>query len=149
LLSPIGRSLTPTGNTPVSVAAQPSTEIAGTELTGSGRIVLQLVISPADSPLADIDFTFHWTPAPIGEWGSPIGDAPGAFAMPNGVAIAPDGTVYAADSANHRVQKFTASGAFLGQIGATGSPGAQPGAFNFPAGVAVDGAGMLYVADFF
>lgn len=45
-------------------------------------------------------------PAPIA-WGSE-GQGPGEFKNPDGVAVAPDGTLYVLDASNHRVQAFSA-----------------------------------------
>ena len=62
-----------------------------------------------------------------------------------GIAVAPDGSVYVADTGNHRVQKFTAAGGFLAQIG---TPGSGDGEFLSPIAVAVDPSdGDLLVAD--
>ena len=41
------------------------------------------------------------------------GDQSGQFNAPRGIAIAPDGTIYVADSRNHRIQHFTAGGALI------------------------------------
>ena len=68
----------------------------------------------------------------------------GQFKMPSGVASDSSGNLYVADTANHRIQKFSAGGAFLRQWGALGSGNGQ---FYQPLRVAVDGSGNVYVAD--
>ena len=52
--------------------------------------------------------------------------------------------LYVADSGNHRVQKFTLTGEYLGQFGTNGS---NEGQFNSPYGVCTDGKGRVLVAD--
>ena len=83
-------------------------------------------------------------------WGQQ-GAEPGQFAAPRSVAVAPDGTVYVADSRNNRIQKFDASGKPIltwGSFGASLSgQAAPPGTFNEPWGVAVGPDGSVYVAD--
>ena len=84
----------------------------------------------------------------LSQFGS-LGSGPGEFDFagnPSGIAVDDsDGSVYVLDIANNRVQKFTASGAFIDAFGEAGSGDGQ---FNFPAGIAVDpSTGDVYVAD--
>jgi sugar lactone lactonase YvrE len=44
----------------------------------------------------------------------------GQFGGPASVAVAPDGTVYVADSGNHRIQRFSASGTLPQRVGVIG-----------------------------
>ena len=88
-------------------------------------------------------------------WGS-FGDAragtaaPGTFNEPWGVAVGPDGSVYVADTWNHRIQKFDANGQFLTMWG---HEQYQPDNFETfdgfwgPRAVVVDQAGRVFVAD--
>lgn len=73
------------------------------------------------------------------------------FQFPAGIAVDGAGTLYVADSGNHRIRKLTPAGAVstlagsgtLGTANGTG-PAAQ---FNFPNGIAVASNGTLFVAD--
>ncbi len=76
-------------------------------------------------------------------WGS-LGFGDGQFRNPQGIAVDGAGNVYVADSGNDRIQKFSASGAFLAKWGSEGS---EDGQFLFPEGIAVDSLGDVYVAD--
>jgi len=87
----------------------------------------------------------------IRTWGSfaslDQGDAPGGtFNEPWGVAVAPDGTVYVADTWNHRIQHFTAEGRFLEMWGTFGQAESLTALWG-PRDVAVDASGRVYVAD--
>ncbi|WP_299028002.1 flippase activity-associated protein Agl23 [uncultured Thermanaerothrix sp.] len=78
------------------------------------------------------------------------GNLPGQFQNPRGVAVAPDGSIYVADSRNHRIQHLSAQGEVLSVWGSfadltTGQ--ALGGTFNEPWGVAVGPDGSVYVAD--
>jgi hypothetical protein len=75
------------------------------------------------------------------------GEAPGGtFNEPWGVAVAPDGTVYVADTWNHRIQHFTQAGEFLNMFGHFGQAD-TPDAFWGPRAVAIDPAGRIFVSD--
>jgi DNA-binding beta-propeller fold protein YncE len=75
------------------------------------------------------------------------GSAAGQVSLPQGVAVAADGSIWIADTGNNRVEHFTASGAYAGDtIGGT-APGSGNGAFNLPTAVAFGPGGLLYVAD--
>lgn len=45
-----------------------------------------------------------------------LGDGPGQFQLPHGVAVDRGGTVYVADRENSRIQVFSPLGEFLGQL---------------------------------
>lgn len=59
-------------------------------------------------------------------WGGQ-GIANGEFNRPRGIALDGSGNVYVADTNNHRIQKFTSTGAFLLK---GGGPGPEDGKFN-------------------
>jgi hypothetical protein len=68
----------------------------------------------------------------------------GEFNLPFDVAVSRDGTELAvSDSGNHRIQRFSTTGSF---IGAFGQQGSGVGQFNSPKGLAYD-TGYLYIVD--
>ncbi len=87
-----------------------------------------------------------------GSWGQELGQ----FDAPRGIAVAPDGSLYVADSRNNRIVHLDASGAPINAWGST-SPGcpytaAPPddipaGTFCEPWGIAVGLDGSVYVTD--
>jgi DNA-binding beta-propeller fold protein YncE len=79
----------------------------------------------------------------IHQWGS-TGSGPGQFVSAHGLAVAPDGAVYVADTWNCRVQKFTPDGTFVAEWGRRGT---GDGEFDFPLGIDVGADGSVYVAD--
>jgi len=67
-----------------------------------------------------------------------------------GVAVAPDGTVYASQIHGHRILKVTPAGGVSVLAGGTRGSADGIGAaaqFYYPCGLALDEAGLLYVAD--
>jgi sugar lactone lactonase YvrE len=77
------------------------------------------------------------------KWGT-YGASDGQFSQPYGIAVASDGSVYVADTGNHRIQKFTSEGVFVSKWGTEGTGDGQ---FSYPRGVAVASDGSVYVAD--
>jgi predicted membrane-bound mannosyltransferase/DNA-binding beta-propeller fold protein YncE len=78
------------------------------------------------------------------------GSEAGQFQYPHGIAVAADGSLYVADSRNHRIQHLSADGKVLQIWGSFAdiSKGAAPGGtFNEPWDVAVAPDGSVFVAD--
>jgi DNA-binding beta-propeller fold protein YncE len=79
------------------------------------------------------------------------GTSDSQFNSPHGIAIAPDGTLYVADTNNNRIQHFLADGQFIdawGSLGDSSTGISPPGTLNQPWAVAVSPNGQfIYVAD--
>lgn len=73
-----------------------------------------------------------------------IGDAPGRFARPKGVAVDSEGHIYVVDAAFNNVQIFDQDGKLLLIFGEMGK---GPGKFWLPAAMYIDKDDKIYVAD--
>lgn len=74
------------------------------------------------------------------------------FSGPSSVAVAPNGTIFVADSTSHLIRRIDPDGTVLTIAGKARRAGFADGpgtnaVFSIPAGVALDQAGVLYVAD--
>jgi DNA-binding beta-propeller fold protein YncE len=70
----------------------------------------------------------------------------GQFDSPTGIAVDGSGNVLVGDTNNGRIEKFSATGTFLGFLGTKGTGHGQ---LRNPNGIAVDRMGNIYVADAF
>ncbi len=85
------------------------------------------------------------------------GNSSGQLNGPRGLAVAPDGSLFVADSMNNRIEHFDATGKIIQTIGqsspgcpypTTPPPNVPPGTFCEPWGVAISPDGKwIYVAD--
>lgn len=84
-------------------------------------------------------------------------EAPDALInYPIGIAIASDGTIYIADTKNHRIRRVDSSTTYVTTYAGTGTAGwsgdggpAAEAKLNYPMGLALDADGNLYVCDTF
>jgi sugar lactone lactonase YvrE len=111
--------------------------------------VANLIWTPAQLPPAEVEKNDKElqdktviTPAKlvVGQ----LGTANGQFTNPKGIALAPDGSLFVTDSANHRIEQLDATGKF---VRAFGTQGNGEGQFQEPWGIAVAQDGTIYVAD--
>jgi len=72
---------------------------------------------------------------------------PGGFREPWDVAVAPDGTIYVADTWNHRIQQLDGEGNLIAAWGEYGPPEMPGITFYGPRGLALAPDGRLYVTD--
>jgi predicted membrane-bound mannosyltransferase/DNA-binding beta-propeller fold protein YncE len=78
------------------------------------------------------------------------GEDPGRFQAPRGIQAAPDGSLYVADSRNHRIQHIAEDGSVIhtwGGFAESSSGPAAEGMFNEPWDVAIGPDGSVYVSD--
>ncbi len=101
---------------------------------------------------SDQVLTFTSTGTFTTRWGTG-GTGDGQFDDPMGVAVSSTGTIYVADTYNHRIQAFSRQGAtptlpesYRDDL-IWGTQGTGNGQFNDPCGVAVDSGGNVYIPD--
>jgi len=103
--------------------------------------------------LISTDGTVSTLAGQAGASGSADGTGSAArFFSPSSVAIAPDGSLYVADTFSHTIRRIQIGGVvttFAGSPGASGFANGVGAAarFAYPYGLTVDGAGNVYVAD--
>ncbi len=76
---------------------------------------------------------------------SHAGTQVGELLTPKGIAIDPAGNIYVADTGNNRIQKFSADGTVVGQIGGLGSGFQQ---FDAPFSISASSGLFVWVADY-
>jgi DNA-binding beta-propeller fold protein YncE len=113
--------------------------------SGNGPEALPFDENFASDPYKDklLDLTADQV---IGEFGT----SSGQFQSPHGIAVAEDGSIYVADTGNHRVQHISAEGNTLhtwGSFSMTGDETSPNGAFNEPWGITVAPDGSVFVTD--
>jgi sugar lactone lactonase YvrE len=80
----------------------------------------------------------------VRQWGA-HGEAPGQFSRAMGIVRHPNGRLYVADTANHRVQVFTTDGALMQVFGADPAQGPP---LRYPQGIAVAPDGSIFLAEY-
>ncbi len=72
------------------------------------------------------------------------GSEPGQFRRPQAMASSADGSLFVADSVNHRIQRFDPDGRLSGVFGTAGS---GPGELLYPYDLAISGT-VVYIAEY-
>ncbi|HET7445372.1 MAG TPA: 6-bladed beta-propeller [Solirubrobacterales bacterium] len=83
------------------------------------------------------------TPSYVSVFGS-SGTGNGQFNHPADVALAANGNLWVVDTANNRIEQFTASGQFVSKVGSAGFGNGQ---FNRPTAIAINSKGNILVTD--
>jgi uncharacterized protein (TIGR03663 family) len=108
---------------------------------GVGPVAAEVIADPYEGKYVDLT-----ADSIIGQTGA----RPGEFNAPRGIAVAPDGSIYVADSENHRIQHISQDGTPIATWGSYASleEGEAPGGtFYQPWGIALGQDGSVYVAD--
>jgi len=124
-------------NTPTGIA----TDAGGRIYVISAALQPGVFRDPADYLRVQRIQVFSGSGTLLRVWGRG-GNGPGQFDRAAALFVDRAGTVFVADTWNHRVQAFAASGRLLRQWGAL-----PAGVFKFPAALAVAAPGGVYVSD--
>lgn len=81
------------------------------------------------------------------QWGS-HGSEPGQFVRPNNLAVDDQDRIWVADSCNHRVQVFDATGKEPRLVKMWGEYGSEPGQLSYPYDLVLDGQGHVYLCEY-
>ncbi len=81
------------------------------------------------------------------QWGG-HGSEPGQFIRPQNLAIDQHDHIWVADSCNHRIQVFDATGSQARLVQLWGDHGQEPGKLGYPYDLVLDGQGHLYVVEY-
>ncbi len=100
----------------------------------TGRVRRKVVVEEQLAPSLALRHRFRLAET-IGSFGRELGK----FNTPMGICLDVEGSLYVADSRNHRVQKITPQGDVYGLGG--------PESLSLPQGVAVDSTRFIYVAE--
>jgi sugar lactone lactonase YvrE len=107
----------------------------------SSKSIRKLSCLPAIATLLCASHAFAAAPAVVADAQQTIGTN---FWNPQAVAVAPNGTVYVADTDNNQIVKFTPNLPGASNQSKVSTPGYT---LNSPQGLAVDAAGDLYIGD--
>ena len=80
------------------------------------------------------------------EWGG-HGTEPGMFLRPQGLMLDEQDRIWVADSGNHRIQVFDATGSTAKLVDHFGTPGESPGELRYPYDLFLEGD-LLYVCEY-
>ncbi|MHB0971232.1 MAG: NHL repeat-containing protein [Thermoanaerobaculia bacterium] len=121
-------------------------------IADTGNHVIRRIGFRASFEMCPQPYFFDTLAGAPGLAGSSDGLTEARFDSPRGIAAAPDGSVYVADTGNHTIRRITSDGRVETIAGEAGIPGTNDGPsleahFNSPTGIAVNAVGELFIAD--
>jgi tripartite motif-containing protein 71 len=126
-------------DTPVAIEVSPNGHVYVVgDMSGEIR-----EYTPTGSLIREWGYMGYWGPGEPGWYAGALPPA-GSLWLPYGIAVAPNGDVYVADTGSDRVQYFSPTSYFKGMWGETGR---GQGEFRWPGSITVSNNGDVYVAD--